>query len=105
MISKAELTKKANISPATITRTKNSMPCRMETQRKIILALGYKISNIRTKCLAMIWSHLSMITEESPLSLNEYQVQLKILPIGSDESTSVIIINDVTEQERAEVMR
>ncbi|OEU67498.1 MAG: hypothetical protein BBJ57_04655 [Desulfobacterales bacterium PC51MH44] len=46
------------------------------------------------------------ITEDSPLSLNEYQVHLKIIPIESDEFTSVIIINDVTEQERAaEVMR
>jgi DNA-binding XRE family transcriptional regulator len=45
MISKAELAKKANISPATITRIENGVPCRMETQRKIILALGYKISD------------------------------------------------------------
>ena len=45
MISKAELAKKANISPATITRIENGVPCRMETQRKIILSLGYKISD------------------------------------------------------------
>jgi len=44
MMSKAELARKANISPITITRIENGMPCRMETQRKIILALGYKIS-------------------------------------------------------------
>ena len=45
MISKAELAKKADISPATITRIEDGMLCRMETQRKIILALGYKISD------------------------------------------------------------
>jgi DNA-binding XRE family transcriptional regulator len=45
MMSKAELARKANISPITITRIENGMPCRMETQRKIILALGYKISD------------------------------------------------------------
>jgi len=45
MISKAELAKKANISPATITNIENGRPCRLETQRKIILALGYKISD------------------------------------------------------------
>jgi DNA-binding XRE family transcriptional regulator len=45
MISKTELAKKANISPATITRIENGMPCRLETQRKIILALGYNISD------------------------------------------------------------
>jgi len=45
MMSKAELARKANISPITITRIEHGMPCRMETQRKIILALGYKVSD------------------------------------------------------------
>jgi len=45
MISKIELARKANISPITIARIENGMPCRMETKRKIILALGYKISD------------------------------------------------------------
>ena len=45
MMSKAELARKANISPITISRIENGMPCRMETQRKIILALGYKFSD------------------------------------------------------------
>jgi len=45
MMSKAELVKKANISFKTITRIENGMPCRIETKRKVILALGYKISD------------------------------------------------------------
>lgn len=45
MMSKAELARKAGISPITITRIENGMSCRMETKRKIILALGYKISD------------------------------------------------------------
>ena len=45
MISRAELARKANITPFTITRIENGMPCRMEAKRKIILALGYKISD------------------------------------------------------------
>ena len=45
MMSKAELARKANISPITITRIENGMPCRLETKRKIILALGFKISD------------------------------------------------------------
>jgi len=45
MISKAELAKKAKISPMTITRIENGMPCRMETKRKVILALGYEVSD------------------------------------------------------------
>jgi len=45
MMSKAELARKANISPITITRIENGMPCRMETKRKIVLALRLKISD------------------------------------------------------------
>ncbi|PLX53360.1 MAG: XRE family transcriptional regulator [Desulfobacteraceae bacterium] len=45
MMSKAELSRKAGISTITITRIENGMPCRMETKRKILLALGYKISD------------------------------------------------------------
>ena len=45
MMSKAELARKANISPITITRIEQGMPCRMETKRKIVLALGMKISD------------------------------------------------------------
>ena len=45
MISKAELVRKANISFNTITRIESGMSCRMETKRKIILALGFKISD------------------------------------------------------------
>ena len=45
MISKVELARKANISPITIARIENGKPCRLETKRKIILALGLKISD------------------------------------------------------------
>ena len=44
LMSKAELARKANISPLTISRIEKGMPCRMETQRKILVALGYKFS-------------------------------------------------------------
>jgi DNA-binding XRE family transcriptional regulator len=45
MISKAELSRNANISPLTITRIERGEPCRVETKRKIVLALGLKISD------------------------------------------------------------
>ena len=45
MMSKAELVKKANISFKTITRIENGGLCRMEIKRKVILALGLKISD------------------------------------------------------------
>ena len=45
MICKAELARNANISPSTIARIEQGKPCRTETKRKIILALGMKISD------------------------------------------------------------
>ncbi len=45
MMSKTELVKKANISFKTITRIENGGLCRMEIKRKVILALGLKISD------------------------------------------------------------
>jgi DNA-binding XRE family transcriptional regulator len=45
MISKAELSRNANISPLTITRIERGNSCRMETKRKIVLALGLELSD------------------------------------------------------------
>jgi DNA-binding XRE family transcriptional regulator len=45
MMSKAELSREADISPLTITRIENGMSCRIKTQRKILLALGLKLSD------------------------------------------------------------
>jgi predicted transcriptional regulator len=45
LMSKAELARKANVSPITIARIEDGQPCRMETKRKILLALGFKLSD------------------------------------------------------------
>ena len=45
LMSKAELARKANVSPITIARIEKGMSCRMETKRKILLALGFKLSD------------------------------------------------------------
>jgi DNA-binding XRE family transcriptional regulator len=45
LMSKAELARAAEISPLTIARIEKGMPCRMETKRKIILALGLTLSD------------------------------------------------------------
>jgi DNA-binding XRE family transcriptional regulator len=45
LMSKTELARKANVSPITIARIERGMPCRLETQRKIILALGFNLSD------------------------------------------------------------
>jgi len=44
LMSKAELARKAGVSPLTIDRIEKGKSCRMETKRKIILALGYELS-------------------------------------------------------------
>jgi DNA-binding XRE family transcriptional regulator len=44
LMSKAELARKADVSPITIARIEKGMPCRLDTQRKILLALGLDLS-------------------------------------------------------------
>jgi DNA-binding XRE family transcriptional regulator len=45
LMSKSELSRKAKISPLTISRIEQEMPCRMDTKRKILLALGLKLTD------------------------------------------------------------
>lgn len=45
LMSKAELARKAGVSPLTIDRIEKGKNCRMETRRKIILALDYKLAD------------------------------------------------------------
>jgi DNA-binding XRE family transcriptional regulator len=47
LMSKSELAREANVSPITISRIEEGMPCRMETKRKILLALGYSLSDAK----------------------------------------------------------
>lgn len=44
LMSKAELARKAGISPLTIDRVEKGESCRLETKRKILFALGLKLS-------------------------------------------------------------
>lgn len=43
MISKAELARRADLSIPTIDRVEKGYPCRMDTKRKIIFALGLSL--------------------------------------------------------------
>jgi len=45
LMSKAELARKAGVSPITIDRIEKGFNCRMETKRKILLALGYSLDD------------------------------------------------------------
>tara|TARA_B100001765_G_scaffold138533_1_gene87600 strand:- start:235 stop:438 length:204 start_codon:yes stop_codon:yes gene_type:complete len=45
MMSKAELARKADVTVQTIDRIEKGNECRLDTKRKIILALGYKLAD------------------------------------------------------------
>ncbi|WP_432821212.1 helix-turn-helix transcriptional regulator [Trichloromonas sp.] len=45
LMSKAELARKAGVSPLTVDRIEKGESCRMVTMRKIILALGLSLSD------------------------------------------------------------
>jgi len=47
MLSKTELARSAGISPLTLDRIEKGKACRLSTKRKILLALGVKISQKR----------------------------------------------------------
>ena len=45
MMSKAELARKAGLSTLTIDRLEAGLPCRLDTKRKVLLALRLKVSD------------------------------------------------------------
>ena len=45
MMSKAELARKAGLSTLTIDRVEAGRPCRLDTKRKVLLALGLRIND------------------------------------------------------------
>ncbi len=47
LLTKAELARKAGLSPLTVSRIESGLECRVDTQRKIILALGLTPSDRR----------------------------------------------------------
>jgi len=68
LMSKAELARKARVSAHTIDRIEEGMDCRIDTKRKIILALGYDLAE-RKKVFPddedTIRRHASQITGEA----------------------------------------
>lgn len=45
LLSKAELARRSGLSVLTIDRVERGAPCRLDTKRKIILALGLKVTD------------------------------------------------------------
>lgn len=47
MLTKTELARKAGVSVLTVDRVEKGLPCRLSTQRKILLALGHSLPDVR----------------------------------------------------------
>ena len=45
LMSKAELARRSGLSVLTVDRVERGAPCRLDTKRKIILALGLKVTD------------------------------------------------------------
>jgi DNA-binding XRE family transcriptional regulator len=62
LMSKAELARRAGVSPLTIDRVESGLECRLDTKRKIILALGKKLRPLhptRTISEAEAWRRVN----------------------------------------------
>jgi len=69
MMSKAELARKAGVSTLTIDRVESGRPCRLDTKRKILIALGMGVTD-KDRVFGLV-SHVSATaapneTNESP---------------------------------------
>lgn len=60
MMSKAELARKAGLSTLTIDRVEAGRPCRLDTKRKILLALGLRVSD-KDRVFAAVEDELAVI--------------------------------------------
>lgn len=66
LLSKAELARKAGVSALTIDRVEKGSHCRMDTKRKILLALGLKLSDRKS-----VFFDESEEQQEAPLPREE----------------------------------
>jgi DNA-binding XRE family transcriptional regulator len=71
MMSKAELARKAGLSTLTIDRVEAGRPCRLDTKRKILLALGMKVSD-KDRVFGSMDAQSGFVNEGTP-SLTDYR--------------------------------
>ena len=67
MMSKAELARKAGLSTLTIDRVEAGRPCRLDTKRKILLALSLKVTD-KDRVFALGEDQASAVPAEPPNS-------------------------------------
>ena len=66
MMSKAELARKAGLSTLTIDRVEAGRPCRLDTKRKILLALGLRITDKDQVFGNIARAHAERVANELP---------------------------------------
>ena len=64
MMSKAELARKAGLSTLTIDRVEAGRPCRLDTKRKILLALGLRITDKN-----QVFEGMAVVGAEAPVEM------------------------------------
>jgi DNA-binding XRE family transcriptional regulator len=74
MMSKAELARKAGLSSLTIDRVEAGRPCRLDTKRKILLALGLRVSD-KDQVFGMLKAAQEERTAESAMVDDGRQLQ------------------------------
>lgn len=67
MMSKAELARKAGVSTLTIDRVEAGRPCRLDTKRKILLALGMRVTD-KDRVFGLHAPAVAQVSESNELS-------------------------------------
>jgi DNA-binding XRE family transcriptional regulator len=77
LLTKAELARKAGVSTLTIDRVESGLPCRMDTKRKIILALGMTVAEKNKVFVAGQDDHVDSDDHEAPSPTSGSQTESK----------------------------
>jgi DNA-binding XRE family transcriptional regulator len=88
MMSKAELARKAGLSTLTIDRVEAGRACRLDTKRKILLALGMKISDKRELFSEASLQSTSDVRNESTAETTASAIQATIAGRGEHHRRS-----------------
>ena len=91
MWTKTELARKAGVSVLTVDRLEKGLPCRLSTQRKVLLALGLSLSEVRRLLDQEQAKH-----EAQASALESLAVPEGVISGGSSpfEGLSVLIVDD-----------
>ena len=78
MMSKAELARKAGLSTLTIDRLEAGRPCRLDTKRKVLLALGMKVAE-----KDLVFQSDEESSELDTREVREARVESRVAPSGA----------------------